>query len=121
MNVREEVKRAIKYGIYIQEFSLKEEKQFISELFKFLINKKNFCILRDDDRTIMVSSIEEELAEVFVHAGTLKIIPQSNEGYFEVFMDVLEFIANRHKEEMKKLSDVDDDDESTEEDGEIWL
>mgnify|MGYP003113480515 CR=1 FL=1 len=125
MNVKEEIKRAIKHGIYMGEFSKDEERKFIGELFSFLISKNNFCLFKDNDRTIVVSSIEEDLAEVFIHAGTLKIVPQASEGYFKIFMDVLEFIANKHKEEMKQLSSPEDEeteeDDSTEDDGEWWL
>ena len=57
---------------------------------------------------------------MFVHSGTLKILPQASEGYFQVFMDVLEFLAKRYgqtEEQEKKI----DHDESTEDDGEMWL
>ena len=120
MNVKEEIQRAIKYGIYLGNFSTEEEKEFISELFSRLIDRKNFCILKDNDMTIVVTSYDDDLAEIFIHAGTLKIIPQSPEGYFQVFMDVLEFLADRYKKE-KEIEKPDDDDESTEDDGELWL
>ena len=100
-------------------FNTEEEKEFIMELFSYLIEKKNFCILKDNDMTIVVTSYDDDLAEIFIHAGTLKIIPQSPEGYFQVFMDVLEFLADRYRKE--KLVEEPEDDDSTEDDGELWL
>ena len=91
------------------------------ELFSALVAKKNFCTLRDNDKTIIVSTTEEDLAEAFIHEGTLKVIPLATEGYFQIFMDVLEFLADRHKREMQETSEDNtinkflDDDESTEE------
>ncbi len=119
MNIREEIQRAIKYGIYLGDLSYTEEKVFLSELFASLIAKKNFCILKDKDRTMVVSSVTEDLAEIFVHEGTLKIIPLSSEGYFKVFMDALEFIAERHKKEVESLKDLEEDESTEEEDW--WL
>ena len=120
MNVKEEIQRAIKYGIYLGKFNNKEEKEFIANLFSHLIEKNNFCTLQDDDTTIVITSYDGELAEVFVHSGTLKIIPQASEGYFQVFMDVLEYLAKTYGQEEKEEKKVEHD-ESTEDDGEMWL
>ena len=123
LNVKEELRRAIKYGIYLGDLNKHEEKSFISDLFKALVAKKNFCSLTDKDRTIIISSIDGELAEAFIHEGTLKVIPLAAEGYFQVFMDVLEFLAERHKEELNEKAQDIGDDESTEEDEDAdwWL
>ena len=118
MNVKDEVQRAIKYGIYLGKFNTKEEKEFILELFSHLIGRNNFCTLKDDDMTIVVTSYDDDLAEIFIHAGTLKITPQSPDGYFQVFMDVLEFLAKKYGE---KKETIPDEDISTEDDGEMWL
>jgi|10_taG_2_1085330.scaffolds.fasta_scaffold80054_2 hypothetical protein len=123
MNVKQEIKRAIKYGIFLGDLEPEEQEEIFKDLFSFLIEKRNFCTLKDMDKTILVSSDIEELAEVFIHAGTLKVIPLSSDGYFKLFMDVLEFVADRHKKEIesfKNIKDDSDDDESTEEDFE-WL
>jgi len=125
MDVSEEIKKAIKHGIYLGRMSEKEEHLFLTELNSFLIVKKNFCFLTELSGTITVSSAVEDLAEVFIHRGTLKITPLASEGYFKVFMDTLEFISVKHKQEMdaleKKNTNEIDDDESTEDDGELWL
>ena len=72
-------------------------------MFSFLVEKSNFCFLTDDNQTVVVSTVEEEVAEIFIHAGTLKIIPQASEGYFQVFMDVLEFVSSKHIKEMEDV------------------
>ena len=104
MNIKQEIKKAIKYGIHLGELGINEEGEFIKDLFDFLIEKKNFCTLKDNDRTIVASNDTEELAEIFIHVSTLKIIPLASDGYFKVFMDVLEFVANMHKKEMEMVS-----------------
>lgn len=127
MNIGDEIKRAIKHGIYLGTLTDTEEHSFLTELNSFLILKKNFCFLIEITGTITVSSDVEDLAEIFIHRGTLKITPLASEGYFKVFMDTLEFISEKHKKEFKMLEEretpkpKDDDDESTEDDGEMWL
>ena len=126
MNISDEIKRAIKHGIYLGKMTEKEEHKLLTELNSFLIIKKNFCFLTETSGTITVSTEYEDLAEIFIHRGTLKITPLSSEGYFKVFMDTLEFISNKHRQEMNVLEDKTnnksvDDDESTEDDGEMWL
>ena len=125
MNINDEIKRAIKHGIYLGKMTEKEEHKFLTELNSFLIIKKNFCFLTEATGTITVSSAVDDLAEIFIHRGTLKITPLASEGYFKVFMDTLEFISIKHKLEMseseKKLIGQLDDDESTEDDGDMWL
>ena len=125
MNINDEIKRAIKHGIYLGKMTEKEEHSLLTELNSFLIFKKNFCFLTEATGTITVSSAVDDLAEIFIHRGTLKITPLASEGYFKVFMDTLEFISIKHKLEMseseKKLIGQLDDDESTEDDGDMWL
>ena len=125
MNINDEIKRAIKHGIYLGKMAEKEEHSLLTELNSFLIFKKNFCFLTEATGTITVSSDVDDLAEIFIHRGTLKITPLASEGYFKVFMDTLEFISIKHKLEMseseKKLISQLDDDESTEDDGDLWL
>jgi hypothetical protein len=125
MNINDEIKRAIKHGIYLGKMTEKEEHSLLTELNSFLIFKKNFCFLTEATGTITVSSAVDDLAEIFIHRGTLKITPLASEGYFKVFMDTLEFISIKHKLEMseseKKLIGQLDDDESTEDDGDLWL
>lgn len=122
MNVKEEVQRAIKHGIYIGVTTPKEELKYLNELLFFLNKKKNFSILEEEKRSIKVSSDYDDLADIYIHTGTLKIVPLASEGYFKVFMDVLEFISEKYKKEVLMIPRSDlDDDESTEDDGELWL
>jgi hypothetical protein len=126
MNINDEIKRAIKHGIYLGQVSDEEEHIFLTGLNSFLISKNNFCFLTESTGTIIVSSVSEDLAEIFIHRGTLKITPLTSEGYFKIFMDTLEFISKKHEQETNnvkdKVSDQSDiDDESTEDDGEMWL
>jgi len=122
MNVKEEIQKAIKHGIYVGVNTPKEELKYLNELLVFLNKKRNFSILEEEKRSIKVSSDYDDLADVYIHAGTLKIIPLTSEGYFKVFMDVLEFISEKYKKEISNTSPLDpDDDESTEDDGELWL
>jgi hypothetical protein len=127
MNVKSEIRRAIKHGIHLG-LPPKEEGKFIHELLVFLIKKNNFCILDEKTKTITVSSLLEDLSDIYIHEGTLKIKPLAASGYFSVFMDVLEFVAKKHQAEIDRLEqdhDVGDesteDDEPTEDDGDWWL
>jgi len=120
MNINDEIKRAIKHGIYLGKMSEEEEATFLTGLNSFLILKKNFCFLTDSTGTIIASSDLEDLAEIFVHRGTLKIVPLTSEGYFKVFIDTLEFISKKYEQENIQLKKLDDD-ESTEDDGDLWL
>ena len=126
MNINNEIKRAIKHGIYLGKVSDEEEQIFLTGLNSFLISKNNFCFLTESTGTIVVYSVSEDLAEIFIHRGTLKITPLASEGYFKIFMDTLEFISKKHEQETDKVKDKvsdqsDIDDESTEDDGELWL
>ena len=122
MNVKEEIQNAIRSGIYVGIKTPQEELIYLNELLVFLNKKKNFSILEEEKRSIKVSSDYDDLADIYIHAGTLKIVPLASEGYFKVFMDVLEFISEKYKKEVLKIPLFDlDDDESTEDDGELWL
>ncbi len=130
MNVKKEIKNAIRNGIYMGFENEEEEEDFMNELFAFLIKKKNFCTFKDNDKTIVVSSEVEDLGEIYIHAKTLKITPLAEQGFFKVFMDMLEFLSVRHKAELDKLKELEsrkeEEDISTEEDtdsddGEWWL
>jgi hypothetical protein len=125
MNINDEIKKTIKHGIYLGRMSEKEEHSFLTELNSFLIVKKNFCFLTEVSGTIIVSTAVEDLAEIFIHRGTLKISPLAAEGYFKVFMDTLEFISVKYGQETDVLKEKSaneiDDDESTEDDGDMWL
>lgn len=128
MNVKDEIRKAIKEGIYLGTMTDEEEERFIKQLFSFLLDKKNFCTLNDRRLIISVSSIVEDLADIYIARGTLMIQPLAAEGYFQVFMDVLEFVAKKHREEVEAgigtpIEEVDEEDISTEEDddGDWWL
>ena len=127
MNIQEEIKAAIKEGIYMDFKNQTEKEKFFKELFEFLIDKKNFCVFKDKGHTIVVSSDIEDICEIFIHVDTLKIVPFSSHGFFKIFMDMLEFIAKKYQKEQTgttlkvptpKPSDPEGD-ESTEED--LWL
>ena len=125
MNVRDEIRKAIEHGIYLGQLTKEEEGEYLKELQTFLIRKGNFCIYHDPTHTIGVSSDFQNLASIFIDSNTLKITPLASEGYFKVFMDVLEFVANSHRENMKQIeqkssSECSQEDESTEED-DLWL
>jgi len=129
MNVSDEIKKAIKYGIYLGSMSYEKEDKFLKDLNTFLIKKKHFCFYSEVTKTIMVSSDVEDLAEILVHRGTLKVAPMAPEGYFLIFMDVLEFISKKYKKEAGLIEDKKipkqsrelQEDESTEDDGDMWL
>jgi len=125
MNIGEEIKKAIKYGIFLGDISDDESDLFLRELNLFLIKKKNFCFFSDATKVIIVSSDLEDLAEIFIHRGTLKVTPLAAEGYFKIFMDMLEFISKKHKKETEDKAKVKvkttEEDESTEDDGDLWL
>lgn len=124
MNIKEEIKKAIKYGISLGSMEPEEQDDFLGDLFTFLIQKNNFCIFKDNNQTILITSDIEELAEIYIHAGTLKVTPLATEGYFKLFMDVLEFISTKHQKEiesLKKEENKTEGDESTEDDGDLWL
>ena len=67
--------------------------------------------------------MDGDIAEIFIHSGALRVLPFVSEGYFEIFMDVLEYAASRYKKEIDELkqSDVETSTDSTEDDGEMWL
>ena len=44
MNVKDELKKAIKHGINLGILTPEEEQEALMELMTFLINKKNFCL-----------------------------------------------------------------------------
>ena len=95
------------------------------ELLGFLIRKGNFCIIDEKKLTIMVSSLEGDLTNIVLKQGLLKINPLAAEGYFAVFMDVLEFVALKHKKDLEELENLDQkedvgSDDSTEEE-DLWL
>jgi len=125
MNISEEIKKAIKYGIFLGDISDDESDLFLRELNLFLIKKKNFCFFSNTTKAIIVSSDLEDLAEIFIHRGTLKVTPLAAEGYFKIFMDMLEFISKKHKKETEDKAKVKvkttEEDESTEDDGDLWL
>jgi len=97
MNIKKEIKKAIRHGIYMGYDDEEEEQEFMNELFSFLINKKNFCTYKDNDKTIVVSSDSEDLGEIYIHSKTLKITPLTEVGFFKVFMDMLEFLLEQKR------------------------
>tara|TARA_R110000824_G_scaffold269567_1_gene458028 strand:- start:88 stop:483 length:396 start_codon:yes stop_codon:yes gene_type:complete len=131
VNVRDEIRKAIEHGIYLGDLGKEEVGEFLKELQTFLIKKGNFCIYNDPTHTIEISNDFRNLARIFIDDNTLRITPLAAEGYFKIFMDVLEFVAGLHREkieeiekmkqiEQKNLLDCSEEDESTEED-DLWL
>ena len=98
MNVQEEINRVLRHGIALNTNTDEEDNVLRSQLFKFLIEKKNFCVLIEEEKTIVVSNNMEDVADIVLAAGTLIINPLAEEGFFKVFMDMIEFVAKKGTE-----------------------
>ena len=102
MNVKEEIQNVIKNGIAIDTNNDREDDEYRQEMLEFLIRKGNFCIMLEEEKTIVVSSNIEDIADIIIFKSSVFINPLSADGFFKVFMDMLEFIAKNSAEQLAK-------------------
>jgi len=102
MNVKEEIQNAIKNGIAIDTNNDREDDEYRQEMLEFLIRKGSFCIMLEEEKTIVVSSNIEDIADIIIFKSSVFINPLSADGFFKVFMDMLEFIAKNSAEQLAK-------------------
>lgn len=100
MNVQKQIERVLQSGISIETNSEEEEDNYRQQLLEFLIKKNSFCLMNEEAKAITVSSHYHDIAEIVVVAGSVFITPLSDEGFFKVFMDMLEFIAKKGAEQL---------------------
>jgi hypothetical protein len=124
-NVKKILKRAIKHGFDLASVPNYTAHSFKTGLFEFLV-EENFCVFEEDGELYVGYDPFLDIAKVSIEGFTMKVLPLSDEGFFEILIQLFKYITVACKIEEKPK--IDDDDEITTEDfseepssEELWL
>ena len=134
------------FGIDLKLKSSEAEKFYTDALRIWFSTERGYECTAQTDKEFIVSSMEVELATIYIHDSVLRVKPIEKDPY-EILMCILEFIAENHrkvvdtyeylidkeskwymnepstgKSKEKKVEDcVDEKEEDTEEESDEWI
>ena len=97
------IKNILSHGIALNLESEEEEEFYVSKMQEYFEEKTEFMSYLRGNKIIEVESQNMELAmEITVQQSTLYMMPYVAE-VFDIFTEVLKFIANEHKKVMNEF------------------
>ena len=123
------INRALKNGFDLSTLPNYNEKAFKEKFYEYFVSK-NYIVVEEGDSMFISYDVVSDVAEVFISDNTLLISPLSEDGFFDIFMEILKFISelteqvfldedenteSYSEETLKKVLDDDDDSE------EMWI
>ena len=98
------MKSILRYGIKMETQDQEEDDNYLIELSMFINQSHSYNALHEPNQNrILVETVYfNPISYIEISSGTLSFIPVTDEGFFPVMMKVLEFIAERSKEEEAK-------------------
>jgi hypothetical protein len=124
------INRALKNGFDLSTLPNYNEVKFKQRLYDYFIEKKYF-VMEEGESFFISYNVATDVAEISIMDDTLLITPLEEEGFFDVFMEVMRFITEEcempsidedentesySEETLKKVLDEDDDDSE-----EMWI
>lgn len=115
------LKRSVKNGFDLSFVENYNEKAILQGLYEFLIKNHYFCSMHDGVVCVGINVVDD-IAEVTIENKTMKVLPLSDKGFFEVLVSLFKYVKHLSSfvEEISEedISTETDDDESSEE---LWL
>lgn len=117
-NLKNILKRAIKNGFDLSYIPDYRPRTFRNGLYDYLVESKFYCYM-EDERIFVGVDILEDIAEVYLEDSTMKVVPLSEVGFFDLLVHLFKYIgiASKEKPEEEETTESLDDDSSEE----IWL
>ena len=112
------LKRAIKNGFDLSYIPNYRPRTFRNGLYDYLVESKFYCYM-EDERIFVGVDILDDIAEVYLDGPTMKVVPLSEVGFFDLLVHLFKYIgiASKEKPEEEETTESLDDDSSEE----IWL
>ncbi len=124
------INRALKNGFDLTTLPNYKPAKFKQRLYDYFVERKYF-VMEEGESFFISYNVASDVAEISIIDGTLLITPLEEEGFFDVFMEVMKFITSEceeptaeedettdsySEETLKKVLDEDDDDSE-----EMWI
>jgi len=117
-NLKDILKRAIKNGFDLSYIPNYRPRTFRNGLYDYLVESKFYCYM-EDERIFVGVDILDDIAEIYLEDTTMKVVPLSEVGFFDLLVHLFKYIgiASKEKPEEEETTESLDDDSSEE----IWL
>jgi hypothetical protein len=117
-NLKNILKRAIKNGFDLSYIPNYRPRTFRNGLYDYLVESKFYCYM-EEERIFVGVNILDDIAEVYLEDTTMKVVPLSEVGFFDLLVHLFKYIgiASKEKPEEEETTESLDDDSSEE----IWL
>jgi hypothetical protein len=117
-NLKNILRRAIKNGFDLSYIPNYRPRTFRNGLYDYLVESKFYCYM-EEERIFVGVNILDDIAEVYLEDSTMKVVPLSEVGFFDLLVHLFKYIgiASKEKPEEEETTESLDDDSSEE----IWL
>ena len=117
-NLKNILKRAIKNGFDLSYIPNYRPRTFRNGPYDYLVESKFYCYM-EEERIFVGINILDDIAEVYLEDTTMKVVPLSEVGFFDLLVHLFKYIgiASKEKPEEEETTESLDDDSSEE----IWL
>jgi len=117
-NLKNILRRAIKNGFDLSYIPNYRPRTFRNGLYDYLVESKFYCYM-EEERIFVGVNILDDIAEVYLEDTTMKVVPLSEVGFFDLLVHLFKYIgiASKEKPEEEETTESLDDDSSEE----IWL
>tara|TARA_B100000700_G_scaffold305934_1_gene380584 strand:+ start:1273 stop:1713 length:441 start_codon:yes stop_codon:yes gene_type:complete len=101
------LKNILQNGIQLHLETIEEEQFYLSKLFEYMEEETEFTPYLRGEASIEVESADMQLmAELIVSQSTLFFVPYNNK-VFDVFTEVLKFIAGNHEDVIREFRGIE--------------
>tara|TARA_B100000900_G_C20529056_1_gene695523 strand:- start:435 stop:800 length:366 start_codon:yes stop_codon:yes gene_type:complete len=121
MKIRETIRRAIKHGFDLSSIPNYTPNKFRNGLYDYLI-KNHYAVFEEEGVIIVGYDLTSDILEIYISDTTMKVVPLSDVGFFEILLDLFKYIAIAAKEQNQdEISTESINEKDSESSGELWL
>ena len=107
------INRALKNGFDLTTISNYKPKKFRQGLYDHLVDKK-YIVFEEGESFFVSYDIAMDVAEISIFEDTLMITPLEEDGFFEIFMEVMTYFAvESEKQEIDEEENTESYSENT--------
>lgn len=122
-NLKNILKRSVKNGFDLSFVQNYNEKKLLQGVYEFLVKNHYYCSMEDDVVYVGINVVED-IAEITIQNGTMKVKPLIDRGFFEVLVSLFKYVKHLSsfiEEVSEEDIPTETDDEDEESSGEMWL